>query len=158
MKRLLLLLVLLVLPVVIFSQNTTPVTTFFKIAKEVQARRLSGDPISFVTVVGDLDTLQVIRVYGIAIDSVNFGYNAPATVFRLDVSSGTRSYSYYDTLRNSQQHIVPAPVTGDTLGIQDSVFKFVLASTVPDGEIFELVIRETGEVRFIKGIDSLNTN
>ena len=107
---------------------------------------------------GDLDTLQVIRIYGRATDSVNTGLNVPATVFFFDVSSGTKQYSYYDTLRNSQQHIVPAPVINDYLGIKDSIFKFVLASTVPDGEIFELVIRETGKVRFIIGKDSLNTN
>ncbi len=143
MKRLWVLLCLLLLPVILLSQSTAPVTTYFKVAKEFKARQLVGEPIATPYIAGNPDTMQALRVYGRAIDSVGA---VPATIFLIDVSLGTKQYTYTDTLRNGVQHIVPAPFINDYLGIKDSIFYFVLASTVPDGEQFEFTLQKIAEV------------
>ena len=147
MKRLWVLLALVFLPALLLSQETAPVTVYFKVAKEFQARQLVGAPIATPYIAGNPDTMQAVSVHGLAKDSVKV-QGQPATVwfFTVELLGSNRKYTYYDTLKNSIQHIVPAPQSGDSLGIADSIFYFVLASTVPDGEQFELTLNEIDEV------------
>lgn len=150
MKRLLVGLALVLLPIAALSQMTATISTFFYSPKEFVARNISGTSVVTPYVAGNVDTMDTIIIFGTVKDSIGCGATSAAIVdFTVRRSEGSNFYIYTDTLRHSIQHIIPAY---SSLGVTDSVIYFVMgANTVADGSTFELHIRDIPRV----AVDSL---